>query len=121
LQHQKDVSTSREILPRASLEASLSLSFDPTALIAELGFSLTHPDRELFCTAAADALARLTPLGEGVAYRTLVPVQRAHWQPPPDLPGCGPKPLGARKLERQAEAQPLATGRDRRRTQSGAA
>lgn len=99
----------------------MSLSFDPVALISELSFPLLPPDRELFCTAAADALARLTPLGEGVAYRTLVPVQRAHWQPPPDLPGRGPMPLSGRKLERLAEAPPLATGRDRRRTQSSAA
>ena len=99
----------------------MSLGFDPAALISELSFPLLPPDRELFCTAAADALQHLSPLGEGVAYRTLVPVQRLHWTPPPDLPGCGPKPLSNKKLERLAEAQPLATGRDRRRTQSGAA
>lgn len=98
-----------------------SLSFDPTDLINELGSPLSRPDRESFITEAVNALSRVMPLGEGVAYRTLVPVQRAHWTPPPDFPGCGPKPLNGRKLERLAEVAPLATGRDRRRTRAGAA
>lgn len=91
----------------------MSLYFDPAALICELSQSL--PDRQSFTAAAAAALACVSPLGEGNAYRALISVQRAHWTPPPDE-GChGAYPLTKKKLARAQTEPPIERDDARRR------
>jgi hypothetical protein len=57
---------------------------DSDILIARLAGPLAPDVREAFRRAAEDALARVPCLGEGSAYRALVTVQRAYFDPPDD-------------------------------------
>jgi hypothetical protein len=57
---------------------------DPDALIARLAGPLPPGVRQAFRRAAEDALAQVPCQGEGVFYRTLVPLQRAYFVPPDD-------------------------------------
>ena len=54
-------------------------------LISELSASLIPPQRYAFEAAARAALAAANCSGCGAAYRVLGPLQRAFWDPPPDL------------------------------------
>jgi len=54
------------------------------SLISELGASLPRPQHAAFEAAARSALAGLDCAGPGLAYRTLVPIQRAHFDPRSD-------------------------------------
>jgi hypothetical protein len=57
---------------------------DAHLLVAELGASLSPPQYAAFETAARSALAAIPCLGVGVAYRTLVGLQRQYFDPPLD-------------------------------------
>jgi hypothetical protein len=53
------------------------------SLVSELSASLPR-QHAAFEAAARSALAGLDCAGPGLAYRTLVPIQRAHFDPPTD-------------------------------------
>jgi hypothetical protein len=57
---------------------------DPDLLISRLAGPLTPDARQAFRRAAEDALARVPCLGEGAAYRALVPIQWSFFDPPAD-------------------------------------
>jgi hypothetical protein len=54
------------------------------SLISELAASLPRSQHAAFEAAARSALAGLDCAGPGLAYRTLVPIQRAYFDPPSD-------------------------------------
>jgi hypothetical protein len=57
---------------------------DLDLLVSRLAGPLPLAARRAFRAAAAEALARIPCLGEGAAYRALIPVQRAFFDPPSD-------------------------------------
>jgi hypothetical protein len=59
-------------------------SADVEQLISELSASLIPPQRAAFEVAARAALVAAGCSGCGAAYRVLVPLQRAYWDPPAD-------------------------------------
>ena len=65
---------------------AISSACDPDldALIVELSAALAPSARDAFELVARDVLQAANCTGCGQAYRLLVPVQRAHWDPPPD-------------------------------------
>ena len=63
----------------------MPLPADIDSLISELAAPLEPPDRAAFVSAAESALAGLNCAGVGLAYRLLVPIQRAHFDPPADV------------------------------------
>ena len=64
---------------------AMPLPADIDSLISELAAPLEPPDRAAFVSAAERALASLDCAGVGLAYRLLVPIQRAHFDPPADV------------------------------------
>jgi hypothetical protein len=71
---------------------AMSLPADIDSLISELAASLQPPQHAAFEAAARNALAGLDCAGPGLAYRILVPLQRAHWDPPDDArAAAGPR------------------------------
>jgi hypothetical protein len=73
---------------------------DPDALIARLAGPLLPADRAAFRRAALDALARVPCWGEGAVYRTVAALQRAYFDPPPDIrqANSGPRRYRPSKL-----------------------
>ena len=59
-------------------------NIDVDALISRLASPLSPPAREAFRRAAEDALAHVSCLGEGVAFRILAALQRDFFDPPDD-------------------------------------
>src|SRR5262249_28850080 len=69
-------------------------------ILIELSASLERAQRVAFVDAARAALAGVLGLGPGAAYRLLVPLQRAYWDPPPDdMRREGARHLGPSKLQ----------------------
>jgi hypothetical protein len=64
---------------------AISCSAEIDSLLIELGASLDRSQRVAFEAAARAALAATGCSGVGAAYRILGPIQRAHWDAPPDL------------------------------------
>ena len=62
----------------------MAISEDVELLISELSASLVPLQRYAFEAAARAVLAAANCSGCGAAYRLLVPLQRGHWDPPPD-------------------------------------
>jgi hypothetical protein len=60
------------------------LSDEIDTLVHELSASLVPSQRSAFEAAARAVLTAAGCSGCGAAYRLLIPVQRAHWDPPPD-------------------------------------
>src|SRR5262249_51075955 len=88
-------------------------------ILIELSASLEKARRVAFVEAARAALAGVPGLGPGAAYRLLVPIQRAHWDPPADdMRREGARHLRSSKL---ADGPPIGAedprtgGRDRHR------
>jgi hypothetical protein len=63
---------------------SIPIPDDVDSLISELTASLQPQQHAAFEAAARSALAGLECAGPGLAYRLLVPLQRAHFDPPDD-------------------------------------
>jgi hypothetical protein len=99
----------------------VATSEDVELLISELSASLTPPQRHAFLAAARAALAAAGCSGCGAAYRVLVPIQRAHWDPPDDQRTGQPLGVGSRRPSKLASAEPIGAddprtgGRDRHR------
>jgi hypothetical protein len=92
---------------------------DPDALIARLSGPLLPADRAAFRRAAEAALAQVPCLGEGIAYRMLVALQRAYFDPPADtrVAHAGPRPYRPSKLSNGPPIgadDPRVGGRNRR-------
>jgi hypothetical protein len=84
-------------------------------LIAHLSRRLAPDEREHFRCAAETALATAsTCWGPGSVYRTLVPLWRQFFQPPPNCHDRGMTWSQARRASKLVSEPPLAHGRDRR-------
>jgi hypothetical protein len=57
---------------------------DTEQIISRLAGPLLPADRAAFRAAAEEALARVSCLGEGAAYRAIAVLQRAYFNPPTD-------------------------------------
>jgi hypothetical protein len=89
---------------------------DPDYLISRLAGPLAPPAREAFRRAAEDALARIPCAGEGAAYRALVPIQRAYFDPPDDHRAAWDISLELRS-SKLIDRPAIEHGRDLRRSQ----
>jgi hypothetical protein len=94
---------------------SSSDDVDPDTLISRLAGPLSPDARQAFRRAAEDALARVPCWGEGAAYRALVPLWRAYFDPPSD--GRAAWDIGHElRANKLTAAPPLEHGRDLRLT-----
>jgi hypothetical protein len=95
-----------------------SIPDDIDSLISELAAPLEPPHRAAFISAAERAVAGLSCAGLGLAYRLLVPIQRAHFDPPADRIAYGPSRHKSTKLNSLPAIgadDPRTGGRDRTR------
>jgi hypothetical protein len=81
-------------------------------LLVELAASLEPSQRRAFEAAARAALAAAGCSGCGAAYRLLIPIQRAHWDPPSDerLAHSGPRHRGGKLVNAPAISADSASG-----------
>jgi hypothetical protein len=96
----------------------MSLPDEVDELIQQLSSSLEPPQRHAFIDAAEAALAGISCLGVGVAYRVLAPLQRAYFDPPCDRVAYGPNHYKPSKLIAAPAIgadDPRCGGRDRTR------
>jgi hypothetical protein len=89
----------------------MSDDYDVETLIVELSASLPPVQSAAFVAAARSALAGVTCLGPGIAYRVLVQLQRDHFDPPLDrAPGVRPLSLHMKRPSKLVQGK--AIGRD---------
>jgi len=70
---------------------AMSLPPEVDDLVQQLSHSLEPPQRNAFIDAAEVVLQSIPCLGVGVAYRTLVGLQRKYFDPPEDRVAYGPQ------------------------------
>jgi hypothetical protein len=96
----------------------MPLPADIDSLISELAAPLEPLERAAFVSAAERALVGLNCAGLGLAYRLLVPIQRAHFDPPIDArTAAGPRHHRSNRLNTKpaigAAEDPRSVGRRR--------
>jgi hypothetical protein len=69
----------------------MSLPPEVDDIVQQLSYSLEPPQRHAFIDAAQVVLGSIPCLGVGVAYRTLVGLQRKYFDPPCDRVAYGPQ------------------------------
>ena len=98
---------------------------DSEQLISRFCGSLTPGDRSSFRQAAEAALEQIPCAGEGILYRTLVPLWRSYFHPPPDPRIGQTRGSGIRRPSKLISAPALGEDgprvgeRDRRQFQAG--
>jgi len=96
---------------------------DSEQLISRFCGALLPADRGAFRHAAEGALAALPCAGEGIWYRTLLPLWRTYFHPPPDdMRSQGARHLRPSKLQNLPAVgsdDPRVGARDRHRLRAG--